>query len=277
MPPMSTRRKLAIASWSSPREGNIYGKLQLDCGEVLRVLEHVRATTGEKVTITHVVGRVVGEAIAAAPGLNGHLFLGAYHPNPTVDIAYLVALEEGADLAKVKIERMNDKSLVEVAQELRARAETLRKGKDAAFETSKGPLRMLPTWIIRPMVHFTGWLTSSLGIAVPALGLEAFPFGCAIVTSVGMLGVDEGFAPPTPWAHVPLYVAVGAIREVPAVWDGQVVARPQVVITATLDHRFMDGAQAGQLANVVRRLFANPWPLAGLQGPPGPPAAGAAA
>ena len=70
-------------------------------------------------------------------------------------------------------------------------------------------------------------------------------------------------------------MAVGAIREVPAVWEGQVVARPQVVITATLDHRFMDGAQAGQLANVVRSLFANPWPLVGLQGPPA--AAGASA
>lgn len=268
MPPMSTRRKLAIATWSSPREGNIYGKLQLDCGEVNRFLEHVRATTGERVTITHFVGRVVGEALAAAPGLNGHLFLGTYHPNPTVDIAYLVALEEGADLAKVKIERMDQKSIVEVAQELRARAETLRRGKDAAFEKSKGPLRLLPTWMIRPMVHLTGWLTSSLGIAMPALGLEAFPFGSAIVTSVGMMGVDEGYAPPTPWAHVPLYVAVGAVREVPAVWEGAVVPRPQVVITATIDHRFLDGAQGGQLAKVVRARFANPWPLLGLDAAP---------
>ena len=35
MPKMSTRRKLAIATWSSPREGNIYGKLTLDATEAL--------------------------------------------------------------------------------------------------------------------------------------------------------------------------------------------------------------------------------------------------
>jgi pyruvate dehydrogenase E2 component (dihydrolipoamide acetyltransferase) len=67
---------------------------------------------------------------------------------------------------------------------------------------------------------------------------------------------------------VPLYVAVGAIRDVPAAWEGRVALRPQVVITATLDHRFVDGAQAAQLARVMRARFANPWPLVGLEGPP---------
>ena len=35
----------------------------------------------------------------------------------------------------------------------------------------------------------------------PGLGLEAFPFGSAVITSVGMMGLDEGFAPPTPFAR----------------------------------------------------------------------------
>jgi pyruvate/2-oxoglutarate dehydrogenase complex dihydrolipoamide acyltransferase (E2) component len=263
MSKMSTRRKLAIASWSAPQEGNIYGKLQLDAEEVVRFLDHVRATTGERVTITHFVGRVVGEALAAAPGLNGHLFLGSFHPNPSVDIAYLVALGDGEDLAKVKMCGIDRMSILEIAQDLRARAEKLRGGRDPEFEKSKGPLKLLPTWLIRPMVAFTGWLTSSLGVAMPAFGLEAFPFGSAVVTSVGMLGVDEGYVPPTPWAHVPLYVAVGAIRDLPAVVDGAVVPRKQVVITATLDHRYVDGAQASKLAKVLRARFADPWPLLG--------------
>ncbi len=265
---MSTRRKLAIATWSAPREGNIYGKVELDAHEVLRLLEHVRATTGEKVTITHVVGRMVGEALAAVPSLNGRIVWGGFRPHARVDVAYLVALGDGADLAKATLTDMDRKDLVDVARELRARAEALRRGADPAFRKSQGPLRLLPTWLIRPLVHLTGWLTGALGVSVPALGLERFPFGGAIVTSVGMLGVDEGYAPPTPWAHVPLYVAVGAVREVPAVVDGAVVPRKRVVLTATLDHRFVDGAQAGQLVGVLRRRFENPWPLVGLDAAP---------
>ena len=64
---MTVRRKLAIATWGPPREGNIYGKLTVDATNALLWLDHVRKTTGEKVTITHFVGRVVGEALAQAP------------------------------------------------------------------------------------------------------------------------------------------------------------------------------------------------------------------
>ncbi len=61
------RRKLAIASWSSPSEGNIYGKLTVDATEALAYLDHLRETTGEKVTVTHLVGKAVAEALAAEP------------------------------------------------------------------------------------------------------------------------------------------------------------------------------------------------------------------
>ncbi|MCA9492744.1 MAG: 2-oxo acid dehydrogenase subunit E2, partial [Myxococcales bacterium] len=37
---------------------------------------------------------------------------------------------------------------------------------------------------------------------------------------------------------------------------------------ATIDHRFMDGAQGGRLAKVVRKVMENPWTLEGLEGRP---------
>ena len=49
-----------------------------------------------------------------------------------------------------------------------------------------------------------------------------------------------------------------AVRDRPAAVDGQVVVRPEVTITATIDHRFIDGFQGGTLARVVREFFADP-------------------
>jgi pyruvate dehydrogenase E2 component (dihydrolipoamide acetyltransferase) len=40
--------------------------------------------------------------------------------------------------------------------------------------------------------------------------------------------------------------------------DGQVVVRPQIVITATADHRLVDGAHAAKLARLVRGFLAAP-------------------
>lgn len=261
MKKMTVRRKLAIASWSSPREGNIYGKLTLDATEVMKYLEEKKEQTGSKVTITHFVGRVVGEALKRAPSLNGRIRFGRYIPHETVDVTFLVVLEGGSNLAKAKIDNTDQKSVEEIAGELKALAEKLRKGKDDDFNKSNNLLKMLPTWLIRPMVWFTGFLTSSLGIGAKPLGLEAYPFGSCIITSVGMLGIDEGWAPPTPFARVPLYVLIGALRDQPAVVDGELVIQPQVTLCATLDHRFVDGFQAATLANTVREFFANPWKL----------------
>jgi pyruvate dehydrogenase E2 component (dihydrolipoamide acetyltransferase) len=263
MAKMRTRRKLAIASWSSPREGNIYGKMTVDATHALAYIKELRETTGERVTITHLVGKAVAEGLVACPDLNGVIRLGSFTPHKTVDIAYLVALTEGANLAKAKIENADKKSVTDISRALRELAEKLRKGKDETFEKSQGPLKLLPTWMIRPLVFFTGYLASVWGVNLKGLGLEPYPFGSAIVTSVGMMGLDEGFAPPTPWAYVPLYVVVGAIREQPAVVDGEVVIQPQLTVTATLDHRFIDGAQGAILAKRFREIMANPWQLDG--------------
>lgn len=261
MAQMSTRRKLAISTWGPPREGNIYGKLTVDATELVRYIDHAREITGEKITITHMVGRAVALALAKAPSLNGRILMGTYLPHPWVNITYLVALEDGADLAKAKVDNADQKTVVDIARELRQLAERLRQGKDEEFEKSKGILRLLPTWLIRPVLWFTGWLTSSLGISAPALGLSAYPFGSCIVTSVGMFGLDEGYAPHTPFARVPVLVLVGALKDTPTVVDGQITIRKQLTLTATIDHRFLDGFQGAILAKTVRSVLENPWSL----------------
>lgn len=258
---MSVRRKLAIATWGAPREGNIYGKLVVDATEAVRYLEHLRETTGTKVTITHLVGRAVGAALAQAPTLNGRIRFGKYVPHESVDISFLVVLEDGKNLAKAKVERIDQKSCVQVAEDVREQAGRLRRGEDEAFKKSQGPLHWMPTWMIRRLVRFVGWLTGAVGVEMKAFGLERFPFGSAIITSVGMFGLDEGFVPPTPFAHVPVYVLIGAIRERPTVIDGELTIRKQLTITATIDHRFIDGFQGGVLAKIVRDVLENPWQL----------------
>lgn len=262
-PAMNLRRKLAIATWAAPREGNIFGKMTLDATKALQYLDEVRERTGEKVTITALVGRVVGEALKATPSLNGRIVLGRYIPHQSVDVSFLVSLEGGNDLAKAKVDDIDRKSVSDVHKELAARVSSLRGGKDPDFEKSKGVLRLLPVFLLKPLLFLTGWLTGALGVGARPLGLERFPFGAAIVTNVGVFGLDEGFVPQTPFARVPLYVLVGSVKEGATVVNGQLVIHSQVTLCATLDHRFVDGAQIGTMAKVVREKFENPWSLDG--------------
>jgi len=242
------------------------GKLMIDVSEALLYVEHLRKTTGEKVTVAHVAGKAVAAALAKADGLNGRIVFGKYVPHETVDIAFLVALEDGKDLAKTKITRADEKSIADIARELKEGAGKLREGKDENFEKSKGLLRALPSWVLGPVVWATGFLTSGLGVA--AMGLEAFPFGSCIVTNVGSFGLDEGYAPFGEEVLDARAATKCAVREQPVVVEGQVVPRPMLTITATVDHRFIDGAQLAVLAKVVRQGIEKPWTLEGHSEPP---------
>ena len=253
----TTRRKLAISTWGPPDEGNIYGKLQVDAGNLNLWIEATRKG-GDKVTVTHAVGKAVAMALAQAPGINGRIVWGSYVPFTQTDITFLVALDDGKDLAKVKIANLDKRPTTDIAAELKRRSEKLRQGKDDDFEKSKGLLKALPTWVLRPLLKAIGWLTSAVGISVPALGLESFPFGSCIITSVGMLGIDEAFAPHTPFARVPILVLVGAVKDTPVARDGQVVIRPILTLTATVDHRFVDGFALAKVAGILRDTLENP-------------------
>lgn len=264
----SLRRKMAIATWSAPREGNIYGKLSIDMSNALSYLSYLRKLYEEKVTITHMIGKAAGLAFAQCPDINGRIFLGKYIPHKTVDIAFLVSVDGGKDLGKFKVNNIDQKAIVDVARELSLGADKLRKGQDGEFEKSKKYLRIFPSWLIKPMLWLTGYITGAMGIDIKSLGLEKFPFGAAIITNVGMFGLDEGFAPPTPFARVPIYLTIPEIKKQAVVVDNKVVIRPILNLTATIDHRFLDGHRGAMVAKIMRNLLEKPWLIDGLDYPP---------
>ena len=100
------------------------------------------------------------------------------------------------------------------------------------------------------------------------LGLNKFPFGACMITSVGMFGLDEAHAPHTPFARVPMLALIGAVRKQPVVVEDEVVIRPMITLTATIDHRYIDGSQGANIANTIRAAFERPWILDGLEAPP---------
>lgn len=258
------RRKLMLATWSAPKEGNIHGKISLDCTKVLSYMEYLKDRHKKKVTITHFIGRTIGEALHRTPSLNGFIRFGSYIPHDSVSVSFLVAIDGGKNLGNVKIEDVQKKTIVDIADALKSDASNLRQGNDKEFEAAQKTLRLLPSFLIRPVLWLTGWLTSSLGLDMSFLGLKKFPFGACMITSVGMFGLDEGYAPHTPFARVPVLALIGAITDRPVVIDGKLEIRPMITLTATVDHRYIDGSQGATLAKTIREAFDKPWILDGL-------------
>jgi pyruvate dehydrogenase E2 component (dihydrolipoamide acetyltransferase) len=55
-----------------------------------------------------------------------------------------------------------------------------------------------------------------------------------------------------------MIVALGQVTDEAVVEDGQVIAGKLLRISATFDHRVLDGAHAAVLVKAVREFFADP-------------------
>lgn len=249
-------RRMAAVMWRAPSDPSIYGSMDLDATAALAYL----AASPTKLTITHLVARAVALALRDQPELNTKVrFGGRLEQRERVDV-FVTVLGERGELGGARLDGADRKSLVELAGELRERAGEIRRGTDATHQRSRGLLGRLPWWLAGPAVRISDALVNELHVELA--GMPRDPFGSAIVTSVGMFGIDSAFAPFVPLARCPILVLVPEIRPRPWAVGDHVEVRPVLRLCATFDHRLVDGAAAGRFAARLGALFAEPAQLA---------------
>ena len=239
----------------------MYSKLVIDVERALAWLERQSAEHGHKVTLTHLVGKAVGAALVQVPELNRCLRGGRFVPHDSVALSFLVATDDGGDVGWVKVGGLEDKTVGEIAAELGQEAARLRgeSERDRVARPTGSPLvRLLPVWLLRPLLLLAGWLTAGLGVRLTAFGLDRHPFGAGVVTNGGTFGIDEVWVARTPLARVAFNLVICRIRERPVVVDGEVVARRCVTLCLNSDHRFVDGVHLGRALRVIREVVEDP-------------------
>jgi pyruvate dehydrogenase E2 component (dihydrolipoamide acetyltransferase) len=80
--------------------------------------------------------------------------------------------------------------------------------------------------------------------------------GTFTISNLGMFRVERFTAVLNPPQAA--IVAVGATEEKPIALDGEVVVRPMLTLTATFDHRAVDGAPAAEFLQTVKELLEEP-------------------
>jgi len=251
-------RKLAGAAWGPPTDPQFFGEMEIDAEALTDLARRERERTGVHVTITHLVGRAVALGLVAVPSLGMRLAHGREYPRDSVDVFFIVATDGGDELTGVKVEGADRLSPVEIATALERRTTAIETGADQEFGRAKQMLTLLPPRVLRQALRFSAWLSSDLHLDLPVLGVRKEAFGGAMVTSVGMWGVQHAYSPLAAYYRVPLLVCIGAVSPRPVAVAGRVIVRPMFTLTATFDHRYVDGYHAAQFAQAVQRYCAHP-------------------
>jgi pyruvate/2-oxoglutarate dehydrogenase complex dihydrolipoamide acyltransferase (E2) component len=250
-------RRVASALWSAPSDPQIFGALDVDATAIRAFIADARSA-GHRVTPTHLVGRAVARAFATVPELNAQIRRGRIIPRDSIDIFFITAVESGHDLSGVKVADVERLAAVDVARELKERSQRLKVGDDPEFARTKRLMDALPPHVLRMALRAGAFVTQTLRTDIPQLGLHQSPFGSAMVSSVGMLGLPQGFAPLAWMYDVPLLVLAGELTMKPVVVDGRIEAREVLPVTATIDHRYADGWHISRLMRAFREYLAAP-------------------
>lgn len=263
---VSTFRRLAVAAWGPPRDPTIHGSLELDAGPALAYLDELHRRTGQRATLTHLVGRALAVALAERPELNVLIRWQRFYQREDVDIFFQVALQAdnhdagAVDLSGVVVRRADTKSVADIAREFGERVAAVRDDRDPELAGVRRALGSVPPLLLRPLHRLLDVLQYSFNLRLP--GLPRDSFGSAAVTNVGMFGARWAYAPLFPPSHAPIVLLVGAVVNRPWVVEGengpQVAVRPVLPLHATFDHRVLDGVQASRLGARVESLLADP-------------------
>jgi len=255
-------RKLAMGIWDDPRDPQIYGTLTLRMEKALAYIEAYRRATGRRLTVTHLVAKAVAQALAEVPETNALIRRRRPQQREDVSVFFSIATEDPQtgqiDLSGAKLDRVDQRSLGEVLEALEGAVRSVRSGTDEEIERSKGLFSKLPFAAVRPLLNAVSLGLYGLNLDLTKLGLPKDPFGSAIVTNIGSLGLSEAYAPLMAYTRTPILLAVGAVRDEPVVEEGEVVAGKVMGIHATLDHRIVDGKHAALLSRVITRMMEDP-------------------
>jgi pyruvate dehydrogenase E2 component (dihydrolipoamide acetyltransferase) len=260
---ISSFRKIAIGTWKTAYDPSVYGTMTVRMEKALEYIERFKQVHGKRLTVTHLLTKACAEALKACPDVNAVLRFNQIYLRRGVTISVLVVqTDEGdgkVDLAAAKIEHADQKTLLEIADEMQATIDRVRARKDQAMESGKGTISKIPFLLMNTFLNLVGFLMYTLNLDLSALGLPRDPFGALTVTNVGSLGLDTAYVPLSPYTNVPIFVAPGVVKEAPVVEDGKVVPGKVMNLNATFDHRFIDGYHVSVMSKTLHKAFEDPF------------------
>jgi pyruvate/2-oxoglutarate dehydrogenase complex dihydrolipoamide acyltransferase (E2) component len=256
---ISSWRRSALAIWRTAYDPSIYTWDEYDVAPAKAYLDRLARETGLKLTLTHFVSKAIAEMIRRHPEMNVLRRGGSLYSRKTIDLSFTVASDSrGEDLGAAIVYDAASKSLEQIARELQPVVREVKEHRDPRHRWFKRILSWLPHRLRCLTLDVVTWILFDLNLWSPIFGLPRDPFGCVLITNIGSLGLEQGFAALVPSTRIPMVIAVGAVQEKAIVREGSVVPAEVLGLYFTVDHRVVDAVPAGYMSRTLKKIFADP-------------------
>lgn len=260
---VSSFRRIAIGTWETAYDPSVYGTMEVRMDKAMEYLAAFRKATGKRATVSHLVAKAMGAALARMPDANAILRFSKIYLRKRVGVFFQVAMDDEGegkiDLSGATLYDVDKKSLAEIIDEFEQKVQKVKKREDPALEGTRSGLKKIPFALMNPTLKLLSFLNYTLNLDLSKFGVPKDAFGSVMITNIGSIGLDQAFVPLVPYSRVPILIALGAVRDVPVVEDGKIVPGKVMKVNATFDHRFIDGLHAAVMSKVLREHMDKPY------------------
>ena len=257
---LTAMRKLGLGTWRTSYDSQVYGTMQIPMDAVMDYIKRFRKATGRHLTVTHLMAKAAAGMFEVMPDANAILRFNRPYRRKEVNIFFQVALPgkdgQKPDLSGTTLYNVDKMSLIDIVDEFERKVELVRARKDPDLENTRKSFAKIPPILMGPVLRLVSFLGYTLNLRIPGVPKDAF--GSMMITNVGALGLDVAYVPIVPYSRAPILLATGIIKDVTAVEDGEIVIRKVMPVSATFDHRFIDGQHAAVMSKVMHQWFAEP-------------------
>ncbi|MEN8117052.1 MAG: 2-oxo acid dehydrogenase subunit E2 [Bacteroidota bacterium] len=250
-------RKVASTIYQKPIDSKIYGTVELDVTDIEKFIVKKRKE-GIKTTLTYIITLIVGRAIRQdVPELNTYVKRGKIKQRKQVNATVSVLLP-GGQMGSVKVENADQLTISELSDEIAKEIRSSRKGDENDTMQSKNMLASFPWPFRKWLFKLYRTITIHWGISLPGIGLDSNSFGSYVISNIGSVGLDTGYGSLLPSSNVSVVWILGTIVKKPVIIDDEIVVRRIMALSATLDHRVVDGSHGGRMFRKIKYLLKNP-------------------
>lgn len=270
-PAPSAWRRLSLGAWRAPKDPSAYAALEVRMERALAFLQALRAGTGSRATVTHLVGKAAADALRRFPEANTLLRWKRPFLRRQVTVCVVVAQTQDsarADLTTATVHQADRLSLGDFCAALEAHVQQVRARRDAVIERGKRRSSRVPGPLMGLALRLLSFVWFTLNVDLRWVGMPRDPFGSVVVTNLGSLGLERGYVAMVPYARVPLLLAPGQVRDAPVVEAGALVPGKLMTLTCTYDARLISVELAARVLRHIGAALEDPeaaWGPAALE------------
>jgi len=158
---LSTWRKVALGSWKTANEAQVFAEIKVDCTKALAHIEQINSSSTNTITLTHFMGKVMGKVVKEVPDINMLIRWNKLYPRRDIDVMFHVVYDE-SELSSYVVRKIDTKSMAAIATELNTTVKKIKTGDDIVFKKIKKNWKLIPSFVGKMLLDFVSFLSFDL-------------------------------------------------------------------------------------------------------------------